>query len=187
MCSPILMAAISVAGSVYGSIQQNKAQNAEVTAVNAANALTQQGAREQYALRRNAVDAQAIQQGAGEANTKLESKIAAIRAEGEAGANFAGRGVGGGALASVLNDFAGQAGRARGASDQRLRFAGVSNNFTDAGNYANLAQVYRETPKQGKIKLDMLGMGLSALGSAASSYGSAGGGLSIKSALKGVS
>ena len=185
MCAPLLaalpavMAVVSAAGTAFGAVQQNKAQNANVKYQNQAAQATMEQARQQEALRREALVAQNQQQGAAAANDQLEAKLAATRASGEASSNFAGRGVAGGALASVLNDFAQQGARSRGASDQRLRFSGVQSNFNDRGNYMGMAATYADNPIRSKVPMDWMSTGMGALSAGANGYQT---GLSIKSA-----
>lgn len=175
MCVPALaVAAVSALTSAVGMVAQNQAQNAQIDAQNEQARLNVAAARDQFAVRNTVTASRQNELQAQEAAESFETKVAQSRAEGEARAAFAGRGVGGGALDSVLRDYAAQGGRSRAASNQRLRFAGGQLAAERAGNYAGLTEAYRSNPLQARKSLGVLDYAGVAL-SGASAFGQAGG------------
>lgn len=164
----LLSAATTAATGAISMYTQNQAQNAQIDAQNEQAKLNTQAAREQFAVRNTATASKQAELQAQEAAEAFETRVAQSRAEGEARTAFAGRGVGGGALDSVLRDYAAQGGRSRAASNQRLRFAGGQLAAERAGNYAGLKETYSSNPIQARRSLgfmDYAGVALNAAGS----------------------
>lgn len=170
----LLSAATTAATGAISMISQNQQQNAQIDAQNQQARLNMQAARDQYGVRSAATAARQNELQAQEAAESFETKVAQTRAGGEARAAFAGRGVGGGALDSVLRDYAAQGGRSRAASNQRLRFAGGQLAAERAGNYAGLKETYASNPLQARKSIGIGDWAGLALNSASAGMGSSG-------------
>lgn len=146
MCLPLLPAiAMGVASAglgIMGSINENKQANA-------AGKLAQQGASREYAIQSAAQQAAVEETRQDVSKSAVANTIATTQAQGQALTQFGAAGVGGGALDSVVNEYARQNAQAGGDLGQTLRFAGQNANFQNKASFESTVNRARiENPKR---------------------------------------
>jgi hypothetical protein len=172
MCAvavPIVMALAQTGIQLAQQQQQAKAaaqrNKAEATA-----------AAQDFALERSNQALQQEKEAVDASNARFDNKVEVIRRQGEARARFAESGTTGGALQSVLNEFARQGGRANARVSQNLRFSNVQSDLQGQASFNN---TIRNTALAAR---DASGPGLLDIGTAALSGASTG--LSLNSQLR---
>jgi len=174
LCLPLLAVAAAGAAATAGlGILQQRQQTA---AANAQRKVAMAAAYQNYGLESAAIQAGTEESRFAVSSDLSKNEIALAQAQGAALTQFGAAGVAGGALDSVLGEYARRSSIAGGEAVQSLRFAGINQ---DLQNRRAFGQTVQETsyryPKARMTGLDYLGHGVSGLQTGLGIY-SAGGG-----------
>ena len=158
------MGLASTGMSIAGSMADNKNANAQRKAA-------ERGAAREYAIQSAANQASVEETRQDVSKSGVANQLEVSRAQGAALAQFGAAGIGGGALDSVVNEYARQQGQAQGDLGQTLRFAGQNADIQNKANFESTVNRARiENPKRKLGGLQIATAGMAGLSSGLGSY-----------------
>lgn len=138
MCSPAIAVPL-VMGIAQAGLQVAQAKR-QANLAESQNRAEAEAAARNFALESTNIQLEGNKAAADAAEARFDNTVATIKRQGEARAAFAGSGVTGGALQSVLDEFSRQGGRANARVGQNLKFSQTSSQLQRRGAFARTVE-----------------------------------------------